>query len=394
LKILFLCNRVPFPPHDGGAILMYDLVTNLARQGAAVTVLAMNTPKHFQPAGVLPAAIRLLTVPVNTNLSVFKALANLFKTIPYNFERFLSAAYGDKLEDLLRTESFDVIQVESSQMAWYLPLIRRHAAAPVILRAHNVEYMIWDRLARHARKIKAFEKAWFPFFDAIAAITAEDKNRISALGVATRVEIIPAGVQREQLGARPDILPRPKSLFWIGSLNWQPNLEGMAWFLREVWPVVQAAHPALELHIAGSFQPDFWQQLPTRQVTVHGFVADAALFMQQYDLMLVPLLSGGGMRVKIIEGLALGKGVLTTRIGAEGIQGLAGEHYLVADEAQAWIRILSDYAEGKWQANTFAGKARELVERLYDNKIVVNQYLNLYRQLISAKAGPQEGILG
>jgi hypothetical protein len=149
LKILFLCNRVPFPPHDGGAILMYDLVQNLARQGAQVTVLAINTPKHFQPPGVLPAAVRLLTVPVNTNLSVFKALVNLFKTIPYNFERFISAAYAEKLVNLLRAETFEVIQVEGSQMAWYLPLIRQHATAPVVLRAHNVEYTIWDRLARH-----------------------------------------------------------------------------------------------------------------------------------------------------------------------------------------------------------------------------------------------------
>jgi glycosyltransferase involved in cell wall biosynthesis len=231
-------------------------------------------------------------------------------------------------------------------------------------------------------------------FDAIAAITAEDKIRILALGVATRVEVIPAGVQRERLALRAGLSPRPKTLFWIGSLNWQPNLEGMDWFLREVWPQVQAAHPELEFHIAGSFQPDFWQQLPAQQVTVHGFVADAALFMQQYDLMLVPLLSGGGMRVKIIEGLALGKAVLTTSVGAEGIQGQAGKHYLVADEARDWIRMLGDYARGSWQAHAFGSQARELVERLYDNKIVVKQYLFLYRQLISAKKGPPEGFLG
>lgn len=386
---------------------MYDLVTNLAREGAAITVLAQNTPKHFQPAGVLPAAVRLLTVPVNTNISVFKALVNLFRKTPYNFERFQSTAYADRLAGLLLRETFDVIQVEGSQMAWYLPLIRWHATAPVVLRAHNVEYTIWDRLARHERnkirqlyfkvlagKIKAFERAWLPLFDAIAAITAEDKIRIQALGVATRVEVIPAGVQRERLALRAGLSPRPKTLFWIGSLNWQPNLEGMDWFLREVWPQVRAAHPELEFHIAGSFQPDFWQHLPAQQVTVHGFVADAALFMQQYDLMLVPLLSGGGMRVKIIEGLALGKGVLTTSVGAEGIQGQAGKHYLVADEARDWIRIIGDYAGGSWQAQAFGSQARELVERLYDNKIVVKQYLLLYRQLISAKKGPQEGFLG
>jgi polysaccharide biosynthesis protein PslH len=386
---------------------MHDLVLNLARQGAAVTVLAINTPKHFQPEGVLPAEVRLLTVPVNTNLSLFKALVNLFKPMPYNFERFVSEAYAQKLANLLRTEVFDLIQVEGSQMAWYLPLIRQHSGAPVVLRAHNVEHTLWERLARHekqlwkkvyfqglARKIKAFEKAYFPLFDAIAAITAEDKARIAALGVPTRVAVIPAGAQLERLPYRPHMLPRPKTLFLIGSLNWQPNLEGMAWFLSQVWPAVKAAHPDLELHVAGSFQPDFWQQLPHQPLQLHGFVPDAALFMQQYDLMLVPLLSGGGMRVKIVEGLALGKCVLTTRVGAEGVQGQAGEHYLVADEAREWIRLLGAYARGDWQPDTFRSKARELAEKLYDNKILVEQYLGLYRELILAKEGRSEAFWG
>jgi glycosyltransferase involved in cell wall biosynthesis len=385
---------------------MYDLVLNLARQGASVTVLAINTPKHFQPEGVLPAAVRLLTVPVNTNLSVSRALVNLFKRLPYNFERFVSAAYARKLADLLRTEAFDVIQVEGSQMAWYLPLIRQHSGAPVVLRAHNVEYILWERLARHekqlwkkayfqvlARKIKSFEKAYFPLFDAIVAITAEDKARIAAMGVQTRVNVIPAGVQLERLPFRPDRLPRPKTLFLIGSLNWQPNLEGMAWFLTHIWPAVKAAHPALELHVAGSFQPDFWQQLPRQPLQLHGFVPDAALFMQQYDLMLVPLLSGGGMRVKIVEGLALGKCVLTTTVGAEGVQGQAGEHYLVADEPREWIRLLGAYARGDWQTDAFRSKARELGEKLYDNKILVKQYLEWYRELIWAKKGRSEAFL-
>jgi hypothetical protein len=109
--------------------------------------------------------------------------------------------------------------------------------------------------------------------------------------------------------------------------------------------------------------------------------------------MLVPLLAGGGMRVKIVEGLALGKCVVTTTVGAEGVQGQAGEHFLIADEPQAWIGLLDGYARGSWQPEAFSAKARELVEKLYDNKIVVKQYLLLYRELISAKKGRQVGFM-
>lgn len=407
MRILSLCNRVPFPPHDGGAIQIHDLAYNLAGQGAEVTLLAINTPKHFQPEGVMPPPVRLLTVPVNTNLSVFKALVNLFKPFPYNFERFHSAAYAARLISLLQSETFDLIQVEGSQMAWYLPLIRRHSRAPVVLRAHNVEYTIWQRLARHeknffkkiyfkvlAQKIKAFEQAYLPLFDAISAVSAEDKARIARLAARVRVEVIPAMVQTDRLAWRPGLLPRPKSLFWIGSLNWQPNLEGLDWFLKNVWPAVQAASPDLELHVAGSFQPDFWQQLPLEQVQLHGFVADAARFMQQYELMVVPLLSGGGIRVKIVEGLALGKCVLTTTVGAEGVQGRSGEHFLVADAPEQWISLLVAYARGEWQPAAFQAPARQLAAELYDHKIVLKQHLSLYRELISVKKDRQEAFLG
>src|SRR3712207_922738 len=109
MKTLHLCNRVPYPPHDGGAIGIYDIISNLAAQGHEVTVLAVNTPKHFQPDIVLQDRARLITVFVNTDISVTKALFNLFTSIPYIFERFVSPAYTARLIQLLKSETFDVI---------------------------------------------------------------------------------------------------------------------------------------------------------------------------------------------------------------------------------------------------------------------------------------------
>lgn len=377
---------------------MYDLVCNLAWRGEAVTVLALNTPKHFQPPGVLPDRVRLLTVAVNTDISLLKAFIHLFKTSPYNFARFRSQAYAQKLARLLQAETFDLVQVEGSQMAWCLDLVRRYSRAPVVLRAHNVEYTIWQRLGCHepqqlkrfyfrqlAFKIRNLEKACFPLFDLVVAITPEDQVRILDLAPGARVAVVPAGVEAGRLELRAGMKPKAKTLFVIGSLNWQPNLEGLSWFLNQVWPEVQTAHPELELHVAGSFQPDFWQQLPRRQVVWHGFVPDAAFFMQQFELMLVPLLSGGGMRVKIVEGLSLGKSILTTTVGAEGVAGRSGEHLLIADGAREWISLLTAYARGEWQPEAFHGQAIALVDRIYDNKIIVNQYLNAYREIILAK---------
>ncbi|PSR52259.1 hypothetical protein AHMF7605_01335 [Adhaeribacter arboris] len=396
MKTLHLCNRVPFPPHDGGAIGIYDIISNLTAAGCEVTVLAINTPKHFQPDHVLQDRARLITVFVDTNISVTKAFFNLFTSIPYIFERFISPDYTTKLIELLRNESFDIIQVEGSQMAWYVPTIRQYSRVPIILRAHNVEYTIWQRLAQHeknllkkiylrytANQVRKFEQVYFQQFDAIAAITPQDEERIRELGNQTRIEIIPAGVEMNRFIRNEVILPKPKSLFMLGSLNWMPNQEGINWFLENVWPVISQEDPDLEWHIAGSSPPEELINLQVPRVTVHGFVPDAAAFMQQYELMVVPLLSGGGMRIKIIEGMALGKCILTTPVGAEGISITPGENILIGETREDWIEILRNYCKGKLPVDEIATKAASFIQREYDNRLVIKKYLTLYSTIIS-----------
>lgn len=395
MKTLHLCNRVPFPPHDGGAIGIYDIISNLAAQGCEVTVLAVNTPKHFQPEQVLQDKARLITVFVNTNISVAKAFFNLFTSIPYIFQRFISPDYTSKLIELLRRETFDIIQVEGSQMAWYVPTIRQFTQAPVVLRAHNVEYTIWQRLARHeknilkkayflytAAQVKKFEQVYFKQFDVIAAITPPDEERIRALSCQTRVEVIPTGVEMRRFARNTTIQLKPKSLFMIGALNWLPNLEGINWFLKRVWPVISRENPELELHIAGSSPPEYLLQLKLPGVVVHGFVPDAAEFMQQYELMLVPLLSGGGMRIKILESMSLGKCILTTPVGAEGIAVTADENILLAETAEEWLNILRQYCQGELPISAIAQEAAQLILYNYNNQLIIKKYLKMYNDIL------------
>lgn len=394
MRTLHLCNRVPYPPHDGGAIGIYDIISNLARQGCQVTVLAVNTPKHYQPDTVLQGRARLLTVFVNTDLSPVKAFLNFFKKVPYNIERFYAEAYATRLRQLLQAEQFDIIQVEGSHMAIYVPLIRQYCRTPVVLRAHNVEYTIWQRLAQNeqnllkkyylrylARKIKRFEQEYFRKLDAIAAISTEDEKQIRQLGYQGRLQVIPAGVELSRFVRDTAIRAKLGTLLMIGSLNWLPNLEGIKWFLTKVWPVVTKEQPHLELHLAGSAPPAWLLNLREPNIKVHGFVPSAAIFMQQYDLMLVPLLSGGGMRIKIIEGMALGKGILTTSVGAEGILAEPGKHLFILDDPADWIALLQSYAASGLPLTHIRENARQQIIKYYDNEKVVQQYLQLYREL-------------
>ncbi len=383
---------------------MYDVAAGLARAGHRVTVLAINTPKHHQPATVLDHLgpnVRLITVDVNTNLSPVKALRNLlFSQLPYNVERFVSDAVKAKLAELLAQEQFDVVQLEGTFVAWYAGYWVERTISdgpnwrhlpPVILRAHNLEYTIWQQLAEHtsnplkkwylsklAHRLKWFEHWMLTRFDAVAAITEADQQRMRQIGCQEPVVFIPAGVDLSRFRRDATVRPRPRTLFMIGSFDWLPNQEGLDWFLREVWPAARVQFPELELHLAGKNLPERFAQLQVPGVTVHGFVESAAAFMQQYELMLVPLLSGGGMRIKIIEGMALGKCILSTGLGAEGIHVRPGFDIVLGDSPGEWLTHLGRFYRGELGHTDIGEEAARTIVRLYDNRRVVESFVDLY----------------
>ncbi|MBF9239611.1 glycosyltransferase family 4 protein [Hymenobacter sp. BT683] len=408
MHILQLIPRVPFPLTTGGAIAMHDVAAGLVQAGHQVTMLAINTPKHHQPANALDHLgpnFRLVTVEVDTDISPRRALKNLlFSRQPYIAERFISPAVGEKLLELLRTEAVDVVQMEGTFVAWYAEFLgRQHSAElvvpPLVLRAHNLEFTIWKALAGRegnfvkrvllrtmAARLEKFERRHLPQFDAVAAITAADAERLRALGCPEPVVFIPAGVEMDRFRPDPSIRPKPRTLFMIGSLNWLPNLEGLEWLLREVWPTIHAEMPDVELHVAGSGTPASLLAPRTDNVVVHGFVKSAPGFMQQYDLMLVPLLSGGGMRIKIIEGMTLGKAVLSTSLGAEGIAVRDGEAILLRDSAAAWIDALRAWGRGEVSTADIGAAAARIATDLYDNRRVTQRFVALYERLRPVEA--------
>lgn len=373
---------------------MYGITRNLYLKGCEVTVLAVNTPKHFQSDNVLGQIARLIPVFIDTTISPIKAFKNLFKAVPYIVERFISADFQETLRKLLKEETFDVIHFEGTFVAWYVDEVKRLTKTPVVLRSHNLEFMIWERLAKNeknllkkiyfkkmAAELKAFELEYYQKFDAIAAITPEDGARLKSFGITTPIEFIPAGVDLDRFPIRNDIEAKVNSCFMLGSLNWMPNQEALFWFLDNVWPKVQQKLPDLELHIAGSGTPDFIKNLTIRNVFVHGFVEVASDFMQQYNLMLVPLLSGGGMRLKIIEGMSVNKCILSSSVGAEGIDCADGKNIVICNGAQEWAEKLVDYFENMEKYRSIGTNAGILIKEKYANPIVIEKLIELYKSL-------------
>lgn len=397
MRILQLCHKFPYPLKDGGAIAVTYLAKAYAALGHEVTLLSMNTSKHWFDVSTLPPDFNHYTgmhaVFVENHIRPLAAFRNLFfSKKSFHVQRFESVAFAQKLEELLKANVFDVIQLESVFLAPYLPLIRKYAPkAKAVLRTHNVEHEIWERVAENAsplkqwylRKItprlKAYELEQINHCDLVVGISQRDIEQFQSLGLRHPATVCPIGLDCRDYHPDPTSFQRPLSLSFIGSLDWMPNQEGLRWFLEEVWiPLFAPNFPELRFHIAGRTAPRWLRELTMERVTFHGEVSDAADFLNQHSVMVVPLLSGGGMRAKILEGMAVGKVVLSTRLGMEGIEATDRHECLLAESPEEWLEALRwCYAEGESLA-ALGGRARVFCEEHFDNEEVARKLVAVF----------------
>ena len=391
MNILILTNKLPFPPRDGGSIATFNMISGLNQAGNRVTCLALNTNKHPYPAeeipGLLGEQVRFLGVDCDSTIRPLHLVANLFfSRHPYIARRFDIQDFRTALGKLLKEESFDVVQLEGPYPGQYMDLVRKHSDARVSLRAHNVEHLIWQRKALHekspfkrwylknmARRLKRFELNVARQADFLIPISDLDGSGFRKLGLQNPQLVIPAGLILENYPVT--MPPADSSIYFIGALDWMPNQEGLLWFLNRVFGRLLARLPDLRFHVAGRNAPgNFVKKLSHPSITFHGEVEDAVRFMQTYRVMVAPLLTGSGIRIKVLEGLALGRPVVTTSAGIEGIPVQDYPCVAVTDDPEQFsshvIRMLDMAADPELQmkeARRFIGSnfdTFELSERL------------------------------
>jgi glycosyltransferase involved in cell wall biosynthesis len=398
MRILQLCHKFPWPLKDGAAIASTYLAKAFAESGSEVTLLSMNTSKHWFDTGELPRNFNhyadIHTVFVDNRIRPVPALLNLFSRRSYHVERFDNAGFAEKLEFILRKQHFDVIQLESLYLTPYLPVIRKHSSALVVLRAHNVEHEIWERVAENSgllkkwylRKItprlRQYEIEHLNDYDLVVGISERDVEQFRTLGLEKPATVTPIGLDCRDYRADYSGFSHPLSLSFIGSLDWMPNQEGLRWFLDEVWtPMLAPAFPDLTFHIAGRTAPQWLRSLRMERVIFHGEVPSSPEFLNRHSVMVVPLLSGGGMRAKILEGMAVGKVVLSTGVGMEGIDARHRKECLLADTAEEFAAAIRwCYAQGDKLAE-LGRAAQAFCHRRYDNLETGRGLLDTYRNM-------------
>lgn len=394
MKVLQLCNKPPYPPVDGGTMAMNSITQGLLNRGCEVKVLTVATDKHPVRTEQLPDDYRQRTsfesVYIDLGVKFFPALGAMLTGESYHVQRYISNAFATKLREILCAEQFDIIHVESIFLTPYVELIRRYSKAKVILRAHNVEHLIWKRIATSCRNplrrwylkhlsltLRAYELEHLSDYDGIVCITRNDADRFLADGCRRPVVSIPFGVNPPQ---SVPVDEEDNSLFHIGAMDWMPNKESIQWMLDEVWPVIHAQVPQAKLYLAGRKMPEAWMRTTIPGVTIVGEVPDAAEFISGKKINVVPLLSGSGIRVKIIEAMSMGKTVITTTVGAQGIDYTDGEDLLIADTPQQFAdqvrRCLNDDAF----CRTVGQNAAALIARQYNVDMLTDQLIGFYNK--------------
>ena len=389
MKILQICNKPPYPPNEGGSMAMHAVTRMLLQRQFVVKVLAMESRKYPVRESDIPEEYRQQTgfewVFVDTRLHPLAALRALLRNQSYHAVRFYSSTFAQRLKEILQAEQYDIIQLETVYPAVYLPLIRSCGGAKVVVRAHNIEHKIWERIAGHtrnpfkkaylrilSRQLQRFELDALRQADGIETISPVDSEYFKEK-TETPVCVIPFGIPSRPVQPLPSV--QPHRLFSLASMNWKPNEEGIRWFVRESWPLIRQRHPNAEFQIAGRHTPPHFLAPLPKGIRIVGEVEDSEAFMRESGILVVPLLSGSGIRIKILEAMSLGVTIISTSIGAEGIPATHKENILIADTPQAFADAVSFCIKFPEECRRIGERAADFVRQNYNEEVIAGRLM-------------------
>ncbi|MCX2482318.1 glycosyltransferase family 4 protein [Pedobacter sp. MR2016-24] len=399
MKTLILSNRVPFPPNSGYPIVVYNTIKGLLKLDVDITLFSINTNKHridvddiYDPVF---ESIKFHSFDIDTEVNLMGAFLNIFSNESYNVSRFYDDDAAKLLENILRENEFDIIQFEGLFVVPYLDVVKNNSKAKLIYRAHNIVFDVWERLANSerftprrkylqflARRLKVYETEQINRFHQIFAISEPDRQSILHFGCETCLDVFPVALDFEKYVIDTSKTSFP-TLFHLGAMDWRPNKEGLEWFIDEIWPDIEKLNSELRFYVAGKSMPQHFYNYDSDNLVVEGEIFDAVEFMNSKAIMIVPLLSGSGMRVKIIEGMAMKKCIIATSYAAEGINCKNGVDILIADTPDEFYRSILQCITNPNRWREIGENARKTVERDHHISTISERMLSVYQRLVN-----------
>ncbi len=398
MKILIISDKPPWPGTSGGALAVMEIIKGLAGQKAGLTVIYAVTAKHNDtavcPKRVNGININNIAVRINAGIHIPLLILNiLLSKLPYNITRFNSAVFRKTLVKVLKNTPFDIVQIEGLNMSGYIKTIRQHSDARIALRSHNVEHEIWSRLAANeknhfrrsymgilSRRLLKYELQAIRLCDFHIPLTGKDNTHFIRAGIKIPYYIYPYA---HTVKERADTKINKNTISYIGSLDWRPNQEGIQWFLNKVWDLVYATCPDLTLLISGRNAPEWLvKKFKRKGVRYYGEVNNAEDFMDKGEIMIIPLLSGSGIRVRAIQAMARGIPIVTTSRGIDGIDARDGRELLIATSAGHYAKCILRLIEDRTLYTKLSVNSRKFIEKNYNNDELGKGLLDFYSKHI------------
>lgn len=373
MNILYVCHRFPFPPKRGGKIRPFNMIRHLSANGHQVTVcsLARSPEEAAEGKGIAPYCARFEVAQVSNPVQALRMIARLPLSTPSSMGFFYSPSLRQRVRQLLSTQQWDLIFVHCSSVAQYVEHVRD---VPKILDFGDMDSQKWLEYANHkpfplslgyrleGTKMLAAEKRLARLFDLCTATTRAEWETLEGYRTGVPTDWFPNGVDAEFFSPTDDGYD-PDTLSFIGRMDYYPNQECMARFCAQIWPLLKSRRAQLKLLIVGADpSPEMRRLGELPGVTVTGSVPDVRPFVRKSALMVAPLNIARGTQNKILEAMAMGVPVVTSRVAAGGVDAESVTHFLVADTpeeySEAILRVLDDPAER--QRLAIAGRQRML----------------------------------
>jgi polysaccharide biosynthesis protein PslH len=402
MRVLQIAPRLCWPLDTGAKLRNYHLGRVLAKQ-VPTSLLAFRDRKSPNSISALERVYeQVITVPRDAAYSVGKILRGGFGSTPLPVLNYTTESMRQSLERLLAEKDFDLIQIESIHLMSYLATIRAARNRPlVVCDWHNVESELIERYSqreksvlrkryarRTARLMSDFERRALVEFDAHVVVSARDAERLRAHQADVRIFVVENGVDTAWYSdVKSETEHLLQRLVFVGSMDYHANIDGAISFAREVWPEVHAHHPELVFSIVGKDPPPEVRELArTPGIEVTGTVDDVRPFYREAIAAVVPLNVGGGSRLKILEAMAAGVPVVSTTLGAEGLEVTASQNILIADTNLELVEAIDQIVENQSLHAKIITGGRTLISERYDWSSLGVRLFQIYQELVSTRS--------
>lgn len=403
MNILFLSTENPYPPDHGHHLRTYSVLKHLAEQHKIFFLgfwQSAEELKHQAHLEALCARVDLLPIPgraqrVNYGLGLF---ANLFSAQPFTVQRYFRREAVQRIRQIMQENRIDLVHFDLLHLAPYLECI---GDTPSVLVNHNVESLRLERLAQvqknvaartylnlQQRKMRRLEQVVCRRFTQLITVSETDAEILrDTCKLDKNIEEIPNGVDAEFFDVSDD-QPEPDSLVWTGGMGSPYNRDAVDYFLEEIFPKIYVQRPQIKVTIVGDSPSPTLQQYQRRypqNIFIAGYVDDVRPYMQRASIFIAPMRCGSGTKIKVINAMAMGKAIVSSSVGAEGIKVESGKDLIISDAPQEFAEHVLQLLKNPARLRQMGANARRIVERLYDWRVIYKKMDALYEKVASGK---------